>query len=537
MFRILLILCILLVSLEKNSSSFSSPFSSENNLNKERDHQKRESNHPRDIVESHEDFPSLENILEISRFSKKNFYIKGNTIGTGRYSNVFFAWKVDLSQETKNQIGEETLVIDPSLLNLTDHQISILRGSPVALKELKNVQEWKILREVSILKLLNGYPHDHYRYYNDDNDDHNHKLSLSLENPQESEQTQGKEFIVRLLDIVKYHYPPKRLSHKRPNSPKKHIGLIMEYVNNEQFYSLLPRLPYNDLQKYMRQLLQGLSYANSLGVFHRDIKPQNIVIDVNKELLKIIDWGLAEYYSQDHPDFSPRVASKYYKAPELLLGIRNYDFSVDSWSVGCLFSQMLFRLGTLKTNYFTRVFSKYPKTFVGIFLKNSPSPDALFPGWDNNDQLVKIASLLGGDNIISISKKYNGTIPNDYLTLTHLKKTRKIFNSTTPTFTDPRTFEFLITQENQDLVTFQALDLLSKLLTLDFKYRIHPKDALKHPFFTLHPSQHSWIVPQAPGISSRSSILSRETNSSRGNKDFCPFMSLFSFVYPYTLST
>ena len=68
---------------------------------------------------------------------------------------------------------------------------------------------------------------------------------------------------------------------------------------------------------------------------HRDIKPQNIVIDHKLKKLRIIDWGLAEFY---HPekDLNVRVASRYFKPPELLCNYRYYDYALDIWSLGCL---------------------------------------------------------------------------------------------------------------------------------------------------------------------------------------------------------
>lgn len=73
---------------------------------------------------------------------------------------------------------------------------------------------------------------------------------------------------------------------------------------------------------------------------HRDIKPENVLLDRAKGELKIIDWGLAEYYLPQR-DYNVRVASRYYKAPELLLNNHYYDYAIDMWSVGCWLAGMV----------------------------------------------------------------------------------------------------------------------------------------------------------------------------------------------------
>jgi casein kinase II subunit alpha len=70
---------------------------------------------------------------------------------------------------------------------------------------------------------------------------------------------------------------------------------------------------------------------------HRDIKPHNILIDKKSLTVKISDWGLAEYYLPD-TEYNVRVASRHFKGPELLLNNRNYDFSLDIWSLGLVFA-------------------------------------------------------------------------------------------------------------------------------------------------------------------------------------------------------
>jgi casein kinase II subunit alpha len=81
---------------------------------------------------------------------------------------------------------------------------------------------------------------------------------------------------------------------------------IFEWIDNQDFRSLFPSLTDLDVRFYMFELMKG--------IMHRDVKPQNIIVDHVKKLLKLIDWGLAEFY---HPsqDYNVRVASRYFKGP------------------------------------------------------------------------------------------------------------------------------------------------------------------------------------------------------------------------------
>ncbi len=73
---------------------------------------------------------------------------------------------------------------------------------------------------------------------------------------------------------------------------------------------------------------------------HRDVKPHNVMIDHEKRTLRLIDWGLAEFY---HPgtEYNVRVASRYFKGPELLVDFQEYDYSLDMWSLGCMYASMV----------------------------------------------------------------------------------------------------------------------------------------------------------------------------------------------------
>lgn len=95
-----------------------------------------------------------------------------------------------------------------------------------------------------------------------------------------------------------------------------------------------------ELLKVPLNLLQALDYCHSRGIMHRDVKPQNIIVNHHKKVLKLIDWGLAEFYHMGQ-DYNVRVASRYFKGPELLVDYNYYDYSLDIWSTGAMFASMV----------------------------------------------------------------------------------------------------------------------------------------------------------------------------------------------------
>ena len=156
----------------------------------------------------------------------------------------------------------------------------------------------------------------------------------------------GGENIIKLLDMV-----------RDPQS--KTPALIFEYVNNVDFRTLYPQLSDFDIRYYINELLKALNFCHSMGIMHRDVKPQNVMIDHEKRVLRLIDWGLAEFYHYGQ-EYNVRVASRYFKGPELLVDLREYDYLLDMWSLGCMFAGLIFR------------------------------QEPFFHGLDNYDQLAKI---------------------------------------------------------------------------------------------------------------------------------------------------
>ncbi|XP_004508714.1 protein IMPAIRED IN BABA-INDUCED STERILITY 1 [Cicer arietinum] len=122
------------------------------------------------------------------------------------------------------------------------------------------------------------------------------------------------------------------------------IYLVFEYMEHD-VTGLLSRpdiiFSESQIKCYMKQLLSGLEHCHSRGVMHRDIKGSNLLVN-NEGILKVADFGLANFsnFSNKQP-LTSRVVTLWYRPPELLLGSTDYGASVDLWSVGCVFAELL----------------------------------------------------------------------------------------------------------------------------------------------------------------------------------------------------
>ncbi|KAH7567510.1 hypothetical protein JRO89_XS07G0084200 [Xanthoceras sorbifolium] len=278
--------------------------------------------------------------------------------------------------------------------------INITNDEKCIIKILKPVKKKKIKREIKILQNLCGGPN-----------------------------------VVKLLDIVR-------------DQNSKTPSLIFEYVNSTDFKVLYPTLTDYDIRYYIYELLKALDYCHSQGIMHRDVKPHNVMIDHELRKLRLIDWGLAEFY---HPgkEYNVRVASRYFKGPELLVDLQDYDYSLDMWSLGCMFAGMV---------------SILPKLPIPIFRK-----EPFFYGHDNHDQLVKIARVLGTDELNAYLNKYHLELDPQLEALVgrHSRKPWSRFINT----------------DNQHLVSAEAVDFLDKLLRYDHQDRLTAREAMAHPYF------------------------------------------------------
>ena len=245
---------------------------------------------------------------------------------------------------------------------------------------------------------------------------------------------------IKILEAVNGCVNVIKLLDKVYDAPSQTPALIMEFVDtkDEDFRELYSKFTDLDIRYYMYEILRGLDDCHSRGIMHRDIKPHNIMIDHENKKLRIIDWGLAEFYHRGE-EYNVRVASRYFKGPELLVGYRTYDYSLDMWSLGCMFAGMIFQR------------------------------EPFFKGKSNPDQLVKIARILGTSDLHRYLMKYGIILDDDYMEEigSHERKDWSKF----------------INAKNKSLCSKEALEFLSNLLVYDHSRRILPCEAMELDYF------------------------------------------------------
>jgi cyclin-dependent kinase-like len=121
----------------------------------------------------------------------------------------------------------------------------------------------------------------------------------------------------------------------------KKVYLVFEFID----YTVLEliqnpsNLNFQTVKRYIYQLLRALEYCHSQEVIHRDIKPENILVS-STGILKICDFGFARNI-KSQTKLTAYVSTRWYRAPELLVGGKNYGFPSDIWACGCVFYEML----------------------------------------------------------------------------------------------------------------------------------------------------------------------------------------------------
>lgn len=129
------------------------------------------------------------------------------------------------------------------------------------------------------------------------------------------------------------------------NHNEKKIYLIFDYFEQDlkAFINKLPPDCSREIYKsLLQQILLGIEFCHSSGILHRDLKPQNILVS-NTGILKIADFGLARSFNfpLKPRNLTKEIVTLWYRAPELLLGEKQYSTAIDIWSIGCIFAEMI----------------------------------------------------------------------------------------------------------------------------------------------------------------------------------------------------
>ncbi|TYK28474.1 cyclin-dependent kinase D-3-like [Cucumis melo var. makuwa] len=216
---------------------------------------------------------------------------------------------------------------------------------------------------------------------------------------------------------------------------KGNLHLVFEFMETDLEAVIRDRnifLSPADIKSYLQMTLKGLAYCHKKWVLHRDMKPNNLLIGSNGQL-KLADFGLARIFGSPDRRFTHQVFARWYRAPELLFGTKQYGSAVDVWAAACIFAELLLRRPFLQ-------------------------------GSSDIDQLGKIFAAFGTPT------------PSQWPDMLYL-----------PDYVE---FQYVPAPPLRSLFPMASddtLDLLSKMFAYDPKSRITIQQALEHRYFTSAP--------------------------------------------------
>jgi len=233
--------------------------------------------------------------------------------------------------------------------------------------------------------------------------------------------------IVRLYDVV---------------HTERRLTLVFEYLDQDlkKYLDICEGgLETTILKSFLYQLLCGVAFCHTHRVLHRDLKPQNLLI--NREgKLKLADFGLARAFGIPVRSYTHEVVTLWYRAPDVLMGSRTYSTPVDIWSVGCIFAEMA-------------------------------TSKPLFAGTSESDQLKRIFKTLGTPTQQNYPALMELPDYNHDLNVTH--------------YPPPASFTDIAPQ-----IDHLGIDLLSQMLAFDPLQRCSAADAIKHTYFNSDMLKH-----------------------------------------------
>jgi len=224
--------------------------------------------------------------------------------------------------------------------------------------------------------------------------------------------------VVRLYDVI--------------HTDKK-LTLVFEFLdqNLKQYMDACGSegMHLDTAKSFLFQLIRAIAYCHDHRVLHRDLKPQNLLINMNGEL-KLADFGLARSFGIPVRSYTHEVVTLWYRPPDVLMGSKKYSTSVDIWSMGCIFAEMV-------------------------------NGNPLFPGTSDDDQLLKIFEILGTPSPVSWP---------DMAQLPQFKENFAVYPP-------------IALRKVCRRLDLAGLDLLQRMLEYDPMKRISADAALQHPYF------------------------------------------------------